>query len=716
MSAEDRSPDTGESLTTPEDLRPEYWAFISYRHLDNQQLGRQWATWLHQQLESYEIPEDLVDTANERGDTIPERLFPIFRDEEELPADADLSTAIRAAVERSKYMIVLCSPRAAESTYVAEEIRYFKELGRADRILAVLIEGEPNASWDEGKQRAGFSPYQECFPTPLMHPVAQDGALDETQRAEPIAADLRIQPGGQQGWTNPAAYREALLVQGTHKTKAVRELVDGYDDRLTLGLNKVIAGALGLPLNTVTERGKAWELEKARRRARRLALWLSLTGVLAFLAILAGGFGLTQMGIAQIRATEALQAKERADNARIRAETGEAEAKKQQQLAEAAQQRAEAGEKAAAEQKERAETERAQAEEILEFMTFEVRDKLEPYVPVAIRREILQTVENYYEKTGRDRGGAAKNRMLSHFGSLGDQALAVGDTETALENYQKVHELARELVAEEPDEPTWKRNLNSSYERLGDVKLKLGQTEAALGHYEAALKVAEELVQLDPENAEYCRDLSVSYKKLGDVKLKLGQTEAALDHYEADLKIMEELVRLDPENAGYRRDLSVSYNRLGDVKLQLGQTEAALDHYEADLKVAEELVRLDPENAEYRRDLSVSYDRLGNVKLQLGQTEAALGHYEALLKNAEELVRLDPENAGYRRDLFISNAKLGLFAEQQGDLDKAITLFAKMVVMMEELVAMDPGNAQWKTDFGNANQVLERLKQKRGGE
>lgn len=106
-----------------EGRRPDYWAFISYRHLDNQQLGRQWATWLHSQLESYEIPEDFIGTKNERGDTIPERLFPIFRDEEELPADADLSNSIRSVVERSKYMVVLCSPRAAESTYVAEEIR-----------------------------------------------------------------------------------------------------------------------------------------------------------------------------------------------------------------------------------------------------------------------------------------------------------------------------------------------------------------------------------------------------------------------------------------------------------------------------------------------------------------------------------------------------------------------------------------------------------------
>ncbi|MDF1754363.1 MAG: toll/interleukin-1 receptor domain-containing protein [Verrucomicrobiales bacterium] len=125
-----------ESTISIDNLRPEYWAFVSYRHLDNQQLGRQWATWLHQQLESYEIPEDLVGTKNERGDIIPERLFPIFRDEEDLPAEANLTNAIRTAIKRSKYMIVLCSPRSAESKYVREEIQYFKQLDRADRILS----------------------------------------------------------------------------------------------------------------------------------------------------------------------------------------------------------------------------------------------------------------------------------------------------------------------------------------------------------------------------------------------------------------------------------------------------------------------------------------------------------------------------------------------------------------------------------------------------
>ena len=90
----------------------EYWCFISYRHADNKQEGRQWASWLHHSLETYEVPQDLVGQTNARGDIIPERIYPVFRDEEELPADAELSEPIKQAVACSKFMVVSSTARA----------------------------------------------------------------------------------------------------------------------------------------------------------------------------------------------------------------------------------------------------------------------------------------------------------------------------------------------------------------------------------------------------------------------------------------------------------------------------------------------------------------------------------------------------------------------------------------------------------------------------
>jgi hypothetical protein len=101
----------------------DYWCFISYRHADNVAPGRQWATWLHQAIETYEVPGDLVGKTNGRGDVIPQRIFPVFRDETDLPANAHLASGINDALAVSKVLLVICSPRAAASTYVADEIR-----------------------------------------------------------------------------------------------------------------------------------------------------------------------------------------------------------------------------------------------------------------------------------------------------------------------------------------------------------------------------------------------------------------------------------------------------------------------------------------------------------------------------------------------------------------------------------------------------------------
>lgn len=157
-----------------------YWAFISYSHTD-----KRWGDWLHKTLETYRVPKRLVGRESRDGE-VPRRLFPIFRDREELPVSADLGSNISQALRESRYLIVICSPRAAQSRWVDEEIKVFKKLGHEDRILALIVGGEPNAM--EGK--AGFAPEEECFPKSMRYRLGPDGEFS-SERTEPIAADAR---------------------------------------------------------------------------------------------------------------------------------------------------------------------------------------------------------------------------------------------------------------------------------------------------------------------------------------------------------------------------------------------------------------------------------------------------------------------------------------------------------------------------------------------
>src|ERR1700683_2210644 len=124
-----------------------YRAFISYSHRD-----KKWGDWLHRSLETYRVPKRIVGQPTRDGQR-PRRLFPIFRDREELPASADLGTEVNEALTRSRYLIVVCSRNSAKSVWVNEEIKFFKKLGREDRVLALIVDGEPNTS----EQKPGFT-------------------------------------------------------------------------------------------------------------------------------------------------------------------------------------------------------------------------------------------------------------------------------------------------------------------------------------------------------------------------------------------------------------------------------------------------------------------------------------------------------------------------------------------------------------------------------
>jgi len=146
-----------------------YWAFISYSHRD-----QAWAEWLHRALETYRVPRRLAGRESADG-ALPRRLFPVFRDQEELPSSPNLSGAIDRALQQSRYLIVIASPHAAVSKWVDQEIARFRALGRSERILCLIVDGEPHAALQPG------SGLLECFPPALR---TEDGI-------EPIAADVR---------------------------------------------------------------------------------------------------------------------------------------------------------------------------------------------------------------------------------------------------------------------------------------------------------------------------------------------------------------------------------------------------------------------------------------------------------------------------------------------------------------------------------------------
>lgn len=195
-----------------------YRAFISYSHRDQAAARR-----LHRRLETYRIPRRLVGTAAAFG-TVPPRLAPIFRDREELPAASSLTDAVRQALDRSRGLLVLCSPSAKASNWVAAEIAHFRAHHPERPIVAALIEGAP----------------AEAFPAALLGPDA----------GEPIAADFR--PG---------------------------------QDGARLARLKILAGLTGLPLDALIQRDGQRQLRRVISVTLAALMFAILMALLLVLAI-----------------------------------------------------------------------------------------------------------------------------------------------------------------------------------------------------------------------------------------------------------------------------------------------------------------------------------------------------------------------------------------------------------------------------------------------
>jgi len=645
-----------------------YLAFISYRHADNTEEDKQWATWLHQQLEVYDIPADLIGSTNQRGEIIPERIYPVFRDEISLPADSNLASAITTALDNSNFLIVLCSPRSVQSQYVNDEILYFKQIGKKDRIMAALLLGEPNASIDDAKEEDPEDVRTlECFPKALQYHLKESGELDTTSRTEPIAANFRL-PDGSKGLTNPNVYKQQLLKQGRNKKDATR-LSDSYEEQLNNAKLKIIAGILGVQLEQLTQRDKIFQLNKARAASKRLMRIAVIMTVLSIAAVVATGFAYTQW-------QQAEQAKQRAEQEKHRAEEGLTQIRKS-----------------------------------LNFMNFDLRDVMDAHVPQHKRIKIVRQIDAIVEVLQKHDNQGVNGQRLRAVALLqkSEQVLKNSklNSKRALPLAQEGFELFKKLSQQAPDNMVFQQDLSVAYGVLGNIQRRLGDTQSALTHYQAGLDIRKKLSQQSPDNTGFQRELSVSYSQLGDIQGRLGGTLSALNHYQASFDILKKLSQQYPDNVGYQRDLAISYIQLGDNKQGLkGGTQLALVHYQASFDILKKLSQQHPDNTEYQQDLSESYIKLGNIQGVLWNRQAALLHYQASFDIRKRLSQQDPDNAELQRFLSTSYEKLGNIQLRLGNPPNALTHYQASLDISKKLSQQDPDNMEYQQDLSASYNYL----------
>jgi tetratricopeptide (TPR) repeat protein len=507
-----------------------YKAFISYSHQD-----KEWSAWLQRALESYRVPKRLVGTPGYFG-PIPRRLAPVFRDREDLSSASDLSASVKASLEASESLIVICSPAGAASGWVSEEVSYFQSLGRQDRVFALIVDGDPQA----------VDPAEQCFPPVLT--VSPDGTT-----SEPLAADARQWGDGKL----LAKLKIIAGILGIRLDELRRRDMQRRHRFWMLSMGSVVSIALVMTVLAVMAITARHAAENRREHAEDLVGYMvgdlkSKLDDVGRLDILEG------MGDKVGEYLQTLDPDEVTDESLIQ------QAKVWRQLGEVGMDQGDlpGALKAFSSSRDillelhRRNPDRAQfvfelgnADFWVGYVHLETGDFVEAeramndYLGWAYR---LNELEPGKPEWIMEKSYAHSNLAALIFRKGG------GDVESALVHIQQGGEFVRQVIELAPDNSDYLSEYGEQMAWLADTRLLACDLGDALKARQENVEIARRLLESTPGNSNYKRRYAYSLTGLANVASQVGLVETAIESLTAGRDILGQLSLTDPSNVDLR--------------------------------------------------------------------------------------------------------------------------------------------------------------------
>ena len=612
-----------------------YRAFISYSHQD-----KSWAAWLHKALETYAIPKRLVGQSTAAG-VIPKRLAPIFRDRDELASATDLGRKVNEALAQSANLIVICSPRAATSRWVNEEVLAFKQIGRSESIFCLIADGEPNASSLPGREA------EECFAHALRFKIDADGQLTD-RPTEPIAADARP---GKDGKTN------AKL--------------------------KLIAGMLDIGFDALKHR----ELQRRNRHMAALAtlalIVMAVTTTLAIVAVIARHTAVV--------ASHAAERRQKQAEALVSFMLGDLNDK----LAQVARQDImEAVDDHAMDYFQSLPT-----VDVTDEALAQRAKALEKIGTVRLDQGHLSAAMTSFQAASTLAAALAAAKPADTKRQLGYARILayIGMThwyQGALDMAQRSFESAQTVLLHATtggaNDPPLQFELATVDNNIGHVLEARGHLDEALAPYSSMLVVSRKLVAAKPDNTDWADQLGDAHNNLGKLALMRGDLATAVTEYSADDVIETALAARDPRDNDKRNNMVKVHAILGRTQALTGDLDTGINDLQQAVEMSTQLTKVDPSNTDFQEDLALYSSQLARLRRLHDELPAAQALTAQSLSIFRVLTKQDPANVGWQREFAEAQTEHAAQSRAASQTDAAGAQAQAALTLLEPVQAKQP--------------------------
>lgn len=611
-----------------------YKAFICYSRSDSKQ-----AIELQKYLERFKIPKPLAEKSGSLTS-----LRPVFRDQTELTS-GNLDLVIDQALEQSSALIVICSPSAAKSKWVNQEILRFKQLHGSVRIFPLIVKGTPHSKDED-----------ECFPLALLRSFDESGELTD-EVIEPLASNIQ-ELGGR---------RDAYL--------------------------RIAAALLGVGFD---------QLKQREQRRKQFLYSASTTGAIAIAAIT------TYLAVvANLAQSEAELSREQADEL-ISFMVGDLRKKLEpigqvDVLDEVGNKAMEYFASLPLDTESSILSKRAMSlRQIGEVRILQGRydDGLQSfYQAMEIYQELLAVSRSDEE--------ALFELALTHFwiADAHFRRLDYEQAEVEILNYRNV---SRELSLMYPDNNDYLLELGSAESNLGTLAFRKGEFELAQDRFESAVSTFRKIVHKNPDVAIYYSTLATALSWLGSTKSALGNYQEGTLFHEEMIAIGRQTVELNNdvrERANLARDLQV----LARDYFHLGNVEGALTLNQEALEIFSELTAFDTANNSWAYELAYISLVTARHKISacsIDGTQQLLDNSEQIL---QKLISIDSASVYSNFDLYSIGLERARLAELNGNSVHAIDTLISNHSGLESEHQRFENDIRIRRDYLRASALLARL-------
>tara|TARA_R110002096_G_scaffold215310_9_gene403123 strand:- start:31998 stop:34139 length:2142 start_codon:yes stop_codon:yes gene_type:complete len=291
---------------------------------------------------------------------------------------------------------------------------------------------------------------------------------------------------------------------------------------------------------------------------------------------------------------------------------------------------------------------RRDAEELVNFIMFDLRQNLGPMEKMELLEHIADNADTYFENLSKDMRTVQSLKLLANIlRGRGDAAIVRGLHEDAIAAYEKAFNILDQLSQNGKGDPAMTFRSALILVGLGDCYRLKEDLDTAAEYYDLALEMRDLETASGASEERYFSNTAEIFVRKAEIQKTIERYDQAIRSFDEALRLATLVRKLPNQTASVANQLMVVkvLNARADTHLAAGERKDAKDNYEEAIEVGRDRMDLFEFSTTLQAAVAYGYHALGLSHLEDGDLVGALIYLRQELLVRQEIQRREPRDS-----------------------------------------------------------------------